>query len=236
MVQRELLAKYAMVSPLGDRNGACAPSVPVSFVGVRLSRAGTHNACVRFRTGSRSVDDACPIPSRVQSVQTLRLPAPTGGVRGDIGPRGAPVPGASIPRPQRRQRARRPLPVAPIARCCQRDVLAPASVPVEASANDWLPSASANSFALVNRSAGSFSSAFATAAATFRRHRLPERVTASTGSAMIFMMICCAEPPRCGGCPASISYSTRGQRVDVAARADLLLRRRLLGRHVVRRS
>jgi ABC-type transporter Mla maintaining outer membrane lipid asymmetry permease subunit MlaE len=74
--------------------------------------------------------------------------------------------------------------------------------------NPGLPSASANAVALANRSAGSFSSAFATAAATLGGTVFRNCVTAATGSAMIFMMICCAEPPRCGGWPASISYST----------------------------
>ena len=46
------------------------------------------------------------------------------------------------------------------------------------------------------------------AAATFGGTFLRCVVTSATGSAMIFMMICCAEPPLCGGCPASISYST----------------------------
>ena len=42
-----------------------------------------------------------------------------------------------------------------------------------------------------------------------RRHRSCARVvTGAAGSVMIFMMICCAEPPMCGGSPASISYST----------------------------
>jgi len=69
-------------------------------------------------------------------------------------------------------------------------------------------SASAKAFAESNRSAGSFSSAWASAASTFAGTFFRCVVTAATGSAMIFMMICCAEPPRCGGCPASISYST----------------------------
>jgi hypothetical protein len=33
-------------------------------------------------------------------------------------------------------------------------------------------------------------------------------VTGATSSVTIFMMICCAEPPRWAGWPASISYST----------------------------
>ena len=60
-------------------------------------------------------------------------------------------------------------------------------------------SASANVFALSNRSAGSFSNAFATAAATFGGTDLRSCVTGAADSVMIFMMICCAEPPRCGG-------------------------------------
>ena len=40
----------------------------------------------------------------------------------------------------------------------------------------------------------------------------------------------------CGGSPVSISYSTDPERVDVRARGDLLLGRRLLGAHVVRRA
>ena len=70
------------------------------------------------------------------------------------------------------------------------------------------PNAPLNSLALAKRSAGIFSSAFATAAVTFGGTDFRSVVTAATGSAMIFMMICCAEPPRCGGWPASISKST----------------------------
>jgi hypothetical protein len=70
------------------------------------------------------------------------------------------------------------------------------------------PSAAANSAALANRSAGSFSSACASASATCGGTDLRYCVTGAACSVMIFMMICCAEPPMCGGWPASISYST----------------------------
>ncbi len=66
-------------------------------------------------------------------------------------------------------------------------------------------SASEKARALSNRSAGNFSSAFAIAAATFGGTDLRNAVTGCTGSAMIFMMICCAELPVCGGSPASVS-------------------------------
>ena len=65
----------------------------------------------------------------------------------------------------------------------------------ETVVNAGLPSAAANSAALANRSAGSFSSAFATAAATFGGTDLRSSVTGRAPSVMIFMMICCAEPP-----------------------------------------
>ena len=74
--------------------------------------------------------------------------------------------------------------------------------------NPGSPSASANAFAVSNRSAGSFSSAFATAAATFGGTDLRTSATGRASSAMIFTTICCAELPVCGGSPVSISYST----------------------------
>jgi len=61
-----------------------------------------------------------------------------------------------------------------------------------AAVNAGLPNASENAFALSNRSAASFSSALATAAATFGGTDLRYCVTDGTGSAMTFMMICCA--------------------------------------------
>ena len=73
---------------------------------------------------------------------------------------------------------------------------------------DRFASASPKALALSNRSAGSFSSALATAAATFGGTDFRYFVTGSAGSVMIFMMICCALAPVCGGLPVSISYST----------------------------
>ena len=64
------------------------------------------------------------------------------------------------------------------------------------------------SSALAGRSAGSFSSDFATAAATFGGTAFRNCVTGAAGSVMIFMMICCALTPTCGGLPVSISYNT----------------------------
>ena len=66
-------------------------------------------------------------------------------------------------------------------------------------------SASRNAFALSNRSAGSFSSARASAAATWAGTDFRCTVTSSAGVVMIFMMICCALAPTCGGLPVSIS-------------------------------
>jgi hypothetical protein len=66
-----------------------------------------------------------------------------------------------------------------------------------------LPSASASFAALSKRSAGSFSSALATAAATFGGTDFRYCVTAAGCSVMIFMMICWADDPVCGGFPAS---------------------------------
>ena len=68
-----------------------------------------------------------------------------------------------------------------------------------------LESASANAFAVEKRSAGNFSSAFATAAATFGGTDFRSSVTGRARSVMIFMMICCAEFPIWGGSPVSIS-------------------------------
>lgn len=74
--------------------------------------------------------------------------------------------------------------------------------------NDGLASASRNARALAKRSAGSFSSAFASAAATFGGTDFRSAVTGCGVSVMIFMMICCADAPVCGGDPDSISYNT----------------------------
>ena len=83
-----------------------------------------------------------------------------------------------------------------------------ASPAIDATVKRASCSASANAFALSNRSAGNFSSDLATAAATFVGTAFRYFVTASAGSVMIFMMICCAFAPVCGGLPVSISYST----------------------------
>src|SRR5574340_904136 len=97
---------------------------------------------------------------------------------------------------------------APVAYCQRRATLRAVEVAanelVAVPANDGLVSASAKLLAESNRSAGSFSSAVESAAATLGGTLLRRLVTAATGSAMIFMMICCAEPPRWGGCPVSI--------------------------------
>ena len=47
-----------------------------------------------------------------------------------------------------------------------------------------------------------------TAAATCTGTAFRSLVTGSAGSVMIFMMICCAVAPVCGGLPVSISYNT----------------------------
>ena len=76
---------------------------------------------------------------------------------------------------------------------------------VASPANAGFRSACENSRAVANRSAGIFSSAFDTAAATFGGTDFRRFVTGSTGSVMMRMMICCAEAPVCGGSPVSIS-------------------------------
>jgi hypothetical protein len=48
----------------------------------------------------------------------------------------------------------------------------------------------------------------ASAAATCGGTDFRTRVTSAASSVTIFMMICCAEAPVCGGLPDSISYST----------------------------
>ncbi len=85
--------------------------------------------------------------------------------------------------------------------------IAAAGIPV-LDANDAFDNAAANALALSKRSAGSFSSALATAAAMLGGTDFRIAVTGCADSAMIFMMICCADPPMCGGWPASISYRT----------------------------
>lgn len=79
---------------------------------------------------------------------------------------------------------------------------------VPAVANAGFTSASPNAFALSKRSAGSFSSAFSSAATTFGGTCLRIALTGAASSVSIFMITCCADPPMCGGCPASISKST----------------------------
>jgi hypothetical protein len=75
------------------------------------------------------------------------------------------------------------------------------------------------------RRIGERRSACATAAATFGGTDLRSDVTSAGVSLMIFMMICCADAPVCGGLPVSISKSIARQRVDVGAAGDLLRRR-----------
>jgi hypothetical protein len=74
--------------------------------------------------------------------------------------------------------------------------------------NVGFASASLNVLALSKRSAGSFSSALASAATTFGGTFLRIALTGAASSVRIFMITCCAEPPMWGGWPASISYST----------------------------
>ncbi len=87
---------------------------------------------------------------------------------------------------------------------------APATVAacVAGSVNAGFASASANFVALPNRSAASFSNAFAAAAATLGGTDLRSSVTGRGVSVTIFMMICCADEPTCGGLPVNISYNT----------------------------
>jgi hypothetical protein len=80
---------------------------------------------------------------------------------------------------------------------------------VAASAYPGFPSASEKAFAVSNRSAGSFSSALDTADATLGGTERRSWVTGWAGSITIFITICCAVAPTCGGLPLSISYSTQ---------------------------
>ena len=91
----------------------------------------------------------------------------------------------------------------------RRSLAATASAALRSVVYVGFTSASANAFALSKRSAGIFSSAFATAAATFGGTALRSFVTGAASSVTIFMMICCADAPVCGGSPVSISYSTQ---------------------------
>jgi hypothetical protein len=77
--------------------------------------------------------------------------------------------------------------------------------PTLGAANAGSPRAPVNSCALAKRSAGSFSKAFATAAATFGGTAFRIFATGCASSVTIFMMICCADEPVCGGSPANIS-------------------------------
>ena len=76
---------------------------------------------------------------------------------------------------------------------------------VVGSVNAGFVNASAKTFAVSNRSAANFSNAFATAAVTFGGTDFRSSVTGRGVSVTIFMMICCAELPMCGGSPVSIS-------------------------------
>ena len=91
---------------------------------------------------------------------------------------------------------------------CAPALRASASASVAMRAKCTSCNASLKPFALSKRSAGSFSSAFDTAAATCAGTALRYFVTDSAGAVMIFMMTCCALDPVCGGSPVSISYST----------------------------
>ena len=79
---------------------------------------------------------------------------------------------------------------------------------VPSPAKAGFSSACRNAAALSKRSAGSFSTARATAAATFGGTDLRSFVTGWASSVTIFMMICWADAPVWGGLPVSISYST----------------------------
>ena len=85
-----------------------------------------------------------------------------------------------------------------------------ASGSVVAAATVWVVkwgsfSAAAKAAAVSKRSALNRSSALAVAAATWGGTVLRNRVTGWASSVTIFMMICCAEVPRWGGSPVSIS-------------------------------
>src|SRR5438874_6332193 len=80
-------------------------------------------------------------------------------------------------------------PVATVARFQARDAWPEAGpTPSAPNANPGFARASPNAFALSNRSAGNFSSALATAAATFDGTILRRTVTSGAGSVMIFMI------------------------------------------------
>ena len=98
-------------------------------------------------------------------------------------------------------------PAAPIASGFQRPAAADNAAPGSPSGRRYAGSvsAAASSRALAKRSAGTFSIAFDTAAATFGGTARRSRVTGWGSSVTIFMMICCAEAPVCGGFPVSIS-------------------------------
>ena len=95
-------------------------------------------------------------------------------------------------------------------------------------------SASANSCADENLSAGSFSSACCTASSTCSGIAArPLRIVRGF-SVSIRAMIACDVLPVCGGSPVSISYVDRAERVDVAPAVDDAVASRLLGTHVLR--
>ena len=98
----------------------------------------------------------------------------------------------------------------PIDRRFQDDLAgAPATAAcVVGKVNAGLLNASASSFAVPNRSAATFSNAFAVAAATWGGTDYRNSATGRASSATIFITIACADPPVWGGSPANISYNT----------------------------
>ena len=71
------------------------------------------------------------------------------------------------------------------------------------------PKASANAFALSNRSAGNFSNALVTALATLGGTDLRASLMDRGSSVRIRTITACADAAVCGGSPVSISYSTQ---------------------------
>ena len=105
-----------------------------------------------------------------------------------------------------------------------------------AAAGSVATSARPNLSAEENRSAGDFDSALATAFSTAsgtvsRNDRTGRGVSVNRRA-----IACCGVGPVNGGSPASISNSTAGERVDVAARVERAGAGRLLRAHVGRRA
>ena len=193
----------ASQSPLGEKTTSLAPSLPgMRVIAVDPSSRVTRmvvppESLMAWTTRRPSGEIATTVNSvaavLARNANSTRAPSPTGTERASIAQTASAAQAIAAP----------PAIIA-IRRHFRPSLSACAFCGVRRVANRP-SSAAANSAAEANRSAGSFSSACATAAATCAGTDFRNSVTGRGVSAMIFMMICCAEFPIWGGSPVSIS-------------------------------